>query len=174
MAPHPSIAPSSGTRRTEARRRLPAAPRLRRRGSPAAEQCGTKQGLGRAPSRCRRSTELIFFPFFKLHAWRCPAFGERTKAHGRVPGVAADLWRPGAGSARLAAGRAAPGGTGTRRRSPAPRASLGSQLEPPRASPRPREEKSPPMKSRRRPEPARDGFIHFPDVLMVSLLFAGR
>lgn len=82
--------------------------------------------------------------------------------------------RPGFGSTRLAARRAAPGDAGTRRRSPSRSASLGSQLEQPRASPQPWEEKSPPVEKRRRPKPARDGFIHFPDVLMVSPLFAGR
>lgn len=51
--PPSSPAPSSGTWRSEVGHRLFAAPRLRRRGSPAAGDRGTKQGLCRAPSPLR-------------------------------------------------------------------------------------------------------------------------
>lgn len=76
------------------------------------------------------------------------------------------LPQPGFGSTGLAARRAAPGDAGTR-----PWAPSRSSPEP---ALKPSEEKSPPIKKRRRPKPVRDGFIHFPDVLMVSPLFAGR
>lgn len=70
--------PSSRTRRTEVRHRLFAAPRLRRRGSPAAEDGGTKQGLCRAPSRCGSAIKFIFLDFFlKLYVQPRPTFAER-------------------------------------------------------------------------------------------------
>lgn len=50
----------------------------------------------------------------------------------------------------------------------------GLQPQKPQASPQASEEKSPLIKKCCHPKSVRDGFIHFPDILMVSPLFAGR